>query len=350
LLRRFSSFRFVPVPRKRKLAILTMECCGFSAYYQLCLCFPPINTELSMAQDQKLIPNSTFAKRITKQIQKLVQGKEDIIVQGEAGSGRKTIAQEIHSERGKKRPIVILECLTATDGEARAIIAGGDAAAAEATTGRRITPLADAATLVVADLESLAPHNQMLLASFLKEGRKKFPAVKVIVTLSESLIRLAQGGGIIPELMSHLEKFETIEIPALRDRLEDIPALVASMTKYYCASFGRPAKEIDENTYHILSQGQWPGNVRQLAAVVGKAVLISHGDRLELPAEFLDERQHLTDAVPEKVRPPQHPAEGLTGSHARPQRTQCRSHSHGTGIVLTGNLQGSSVWPLRPPG
>ena len=250
-----------------------------------------------MPQDQKLVGSSAFARRITKQVQKLAQGKEDVLLLGEAGAGRKTIAQEIHGERGKKRPIVILDCLTATDGEARTVLAGGDADAAEAATGRRMMPLADAATLVVADLEHLAPHNQALLVGFLKEGRKKYSAVKVIVTMSETLIRLAQGGGIVTDLISHLEKFETVEVPALRDRLEDIPALVASLTKYYCASFGKSMKEIDDNTYNILSQGQWTGNIRQLAAVIGKGVLISHGDRLELPAEFLDERQHLTDAV-----------------------------------------------------
>lgn len=250
-----------------------------------------------MAQDQKLIGTSPFARRISKQIQKLAQAKEDVLLLGEPGTGRKSLALEIHLERGKKRPIVIVDCLTATDAEVRAVVAGGDPEAAEATTGRRMTQLAEQATLVVADLERLAPHNQALLVAFMKEGRKKFGGIKVIVTMSEPLIRLAQGGGLASDLLVHLEKFETVEIPPLRDRLEDIPAIVTALTKQYCSAMGKPMKEIDDNTNHILSQGQWPGNLRHLAAVIGKAVLISHGDRLELPAEFLDERQHLTDAV-----------------------------------------------------
>lgn len=250
-----------------------------------------------MPQDQKLAAASPFARRITKQVQKLAQGKEDVLLLGEPGSGRKTIAQEIHTERGKKRPLLLLDGLTVTDAEVRVALAGGDPEAAEATTGRRLNPLTEGATLVVADLEHLAPHNQALLASFLKEGRKKYPGLKVIVTLSQPLVRLAQSGGIPADLLAHLEKFETVEVPPLRERLEDIPFLVASLTKHYCSVLGKPMKEIDENTYHILSQGQWTGNIRQLAAVIGKAALISHGDALELPGEFLDERQHLTDAI-----------------------------------------------------
>ena len=48
-------------------------------------------------------------------------------------------------------------------------------------------------------------------------------------------------------------------------------------------------KEIDENTNHILSQGQWPGNIRQLAGIVGKAVMISHGDKLEFKNIYIRE-------------------------------------------------------------
>jgi DNA-binding NtrC family response regulator len=254
-----------------------------------------------MPQDQKLAGTSPFAKRISKQMQKLAQGREDVLLLGEPGTGRRTIAQEIHAERGKKRAIVILDGLTATDAEVRVLLAGGDADAAETGTGRRFASLGDAATLVIADLEALAPHNQVLFVGFLKEGRKKYSGLKVIVTLSTPLIRLAQSGAIAPDLLTHLEKFEQVDVPPLRDRLEDIPALVSVLTRHHCALLGRPMKEIDENTGHILSQGQWPGNIRQLAAVIGKAVLISHGDALEIPGEFLDERQHLTDAV-ENIR------------------------------------------------
>jgi DNA-binding NtrC family response regulator len=228
---------------------------------------------------------------------KLAHGKEDVLLVGEPGTGKRTLGIEIHNERGRKKPVVILDAGSAFDPEVRAVLAGGYGDLGEAMVGRRLVPLTDYASLIIAEAEKLAPHNQSLLVSFLKEGRKKYEGIKIIVTISEPLESLGQSGVFSVDLLGYLEKFEVVEVPALRERLEDIPALVAAMAKQMCASFGKSPKEIDTNTNHILSQGQWPGNIRQLAAVVGKAVLISHGDKLELPGDFLDERQHLTDAI-----------------------------------------------------
>lgn len=250
-----------------------------------------------MAQESRLAGASPFAKRIVRQVSKLAQGKEDVLLIGEPGVGRRTIAWEIHNARGKKRPFVLLDGTTATDAELRSVLGNGDPDQAEAVTGRRPVSLVDHATLVIADVDSLNPHNQSLVSAFLKEGRKKYAGLKVIATAKYSLIRLAQSGSLGMDLVNHLEKFETVEVPALRDRIEDIPALIVSITKQLSATLGKPMKDIDPNTSHILSQGQWPGNVRQLVGVLGKAVMISHEDDLILPPDFLDEHQHLADAI-----------------------------------------------------
>ena len=250
-----------------------------------------------MAHESRLAGASPFAKRIVRQVHKLGSGKEDVLLVGEAGSGRRTIALEIHRSRGKKKPFVMLDAGSAPDAELRAVLAGGSADQAEALTGRKPAVLVDHATLTIADAEKLAPYNQSLLVSFLKEGRKKITGLKVIVTLQQPLIRLGQSGSLSSDLVGYLEKFELVEVPALRERVEDIPMLVVSITKQLCAILGKPMKEIDPNTSHILSQGQWPGNTRQLTGVLGKAVMISHEDNLVLPGDFLDEHQHLADAV-----------------------------------------------------
>ncbi len=250
-----------------------------------------------MTQDSRLVGTSNFAKRINKLIPRLASGKEDVLIIGEEGSGRRTLAFEIHSARGKKKPYVLVESRTATDEEVRAVITGQHTDAAEALTGRKPSVIQDQAALVVADVEMLAPQNQELLIRFLKEGRKRYTGIKVIFTLQHPLEQVAQSGDILADLAPYLEKCELIEVPSLRDRVEDIPALVVNIAARVCSSFGIQAKNIDPNTSHILSQGQWPGNIRQLAGVVGKAVMASKGEKLELPGDFLDEHQHLEDAI-----------------------------------------------------
>jgi DNA-binding NtrC family response regulator len=250
-----------------------------------------------MIQELRLVGSSTFAKRIVKQVARIGGGREDVLIVGETGSGRRTVAWEIHNAKGKKKPYVLIDARAMGTEEIRAIFTGHDPESAELMTGRKPITISDNATVTIADADLLAPHNQALVSSFLKEGRKKVAGLKVIVTVQQPLERLAQGGVFAADLAGHLEKFEMLEVPPLRDRVEDIPALTASITKQLCAMLGKPMKEIDANTSHILSQGQWPGNLQQLVGVLGKAVMISHGDTLELPPDFLDEHQHLADAL-----------------------------------------------------
>lgn len=250
-----------------------------------------------MAQDTRLVGTSNFSKRLGRLIARLASGKEDVLLVGEVGSGRRTIAIEIHNARGKKRQHVLIDGRTAFDEEVRASITGQHTDAAESMTGRKPPVVQDQSTVTIADMELLAPHNQELALRFLKEGRKKYPGSKVIVTLQHPLEQLAQSGGILAELVTFLEKFELVEVPALRERVEDIPALTQSIVAHLCSSFGIPPKVVEQNTSHILSQGQWPGNIQQLVAVLGKAVLVSPAEKLDLPGDFLDEHQHLEDAI-----------------------------------------------------
>lgn len=250
-----------------------------------------------MAQDTRVVGSSNFAKRLGKLVQRLASGREDILLVGEVGSGRRSIAIEIHNARGRKRQHVLIDGRTAFDEEVRASITGQHTDVAESMTGRKPPVVQDQSTVTIADMELLGPHNQEIVLRFLKEGRKKYSGTKVIITLQHPLERLAQSGGILTELVPFLEKCELVEVPALRERVEDIPALTERIVGHLCAGFGIPPKVIETNTSHIVSQGQWPGNIQQLVAVLGKAVMISQGEKLDLPTDFLDEHQHLEDAI-----------------------------------------------------
>lgn len=251
-----------------------------------------------MAQESRLVGTSNFAKRIGKLVPRLASGKEDVLIVGETGSGRRTLAWEIHCARGnKKRQYILIDGRSALDEEVRASITGQQVDVVEAMTGRKPATVQDQATVAIADLELLAPQNQELVLRFLKEGRKRYGGCKVVFTTQHPLEQLAQSGAIIADLVPLLEKCELVEVPALRERVEDVPALTENIVARLCLGFGIPKKTIDANTSHIISQGQWPGNIQQLVAVVGKAVLISKGEKLELPGDFLDEHQHLEDAI-----------------------------------------------------
>jgi DNA-binding NtrC family response regulator len=250
-----------------------------------------------MAHQTRIVGTSTFARRIGKMLSKLAAGKEDILLVGESGTGRRTIAWEIHGARGKKRPYILVNGRSVVDEEFRATITGQHIENAEELIGRKPATLQDNATLCVADADLLGSHNLDILNRFMKDGRKKFSGIKMILTMSDSPEGLLQDNRITPDIATLLQKFERVDVPPIRERLEDIPFLAESIVANICENAGLSSKSIDANNSHILSQGQWPGNIHQLADVLGKAVLISRGDKLELPPEFLDEHQHLEDAI-----------------------------------------------------
>jgi DNA-binding NtrC family response regulator len=200
-----------------------------------------------------------ISKSLTRQISKLTATKDNILILGEPGVGKRTIAQEIQSKSTKGKPLVI-DGLTAVD------------AAFQALSGR----------LTVANVDAVSPHNQHLLARFLKEN----PGARVVLTAVRS-----------DGLDLDTKGFEILEVAPLRERLVELPELVKSISERLCKQFGKPKLEIGGLLLNVLPQSSWPGNVKQLVDVIGKGVLQSHGDHLELPSEFLNEHQHLEHAI-----------------------------------------------------
>jgi DNA-binding NtrC family response regulator len=201
-----------------------------------------------------------ISKSLTRQISKLTATKDNILILGEPGVGKRTIAQEIQSKSTKKGELLVIDGLSAGDSDFQAL------------SGR----------LTVANVDAVSPHNQHLLAKFIKTT----PGARVILTAVRA-----------DRLNLETRTFQKLAIQPLRDRLEELPELVRSIADRIAEQFGRPSLEIDGHISHVLSQSSWPGNVKQLVDVIGRAVLTSHGDHLELPAEYLDEHQHVEAAI-----------------------------------------------------
>jgi DNA-binding NtrC family response regulator len=213
---------------------------------------------------------------------KQIAGDKTILISGEHGTGKRYLAHEIYEARSKKGTYVLLDGLSATHAEVEAVLFGRITDTVRATSGRNPAKLADYSTLCIANVDSLGPQEQDLLATFLKKQRANHAGLQVILTVGD-----------MKKLGFDIGSFTRMNILPLRERPEDLPDLVKSILHMY----GKASLRVSDNQIRVLEKSSWPGNIRELARVIGKGALVSNGSDLELPDDYLNEHQHLQDAI-----------------------------------------------------
>jgi len=225
--------------------------------------------------------NSTYSRQISNKMKHLSRCK-DILIVGEPGTGKRYLAHSIHLKRTGKGPYILLDGFSATHAEVQAVLYGNGKDLVRLRTGHDPARLSHHATVCIANADAFGPQEQDLLTTFLRKHRADHTGLHIILTAND-LKKVAVGVG----------SFERVDIPPLRKRLEDIPALVQSILQAY----GKGSLAVDERVVKVLQKGSWVENISELAKVVGKGALISEGNTMSLPEDYLDEHQHLEQAI-----------------------------------------------------
>jgi transcriptional regulator with PAS, ATPase and Fis domain len=237
---------------------------------------------------------------------------------GESGSGKELAARAIHYNSPRRsHPFTAVNCAAIPDALFENELFGHEAGAYTGAVGRRqgLFEISDGGTLFLDEIGDLPMAMQSKLLRVLQDrevrriGGKEAVHVDVrIVTATNKDIESAVDNGTFREDLFYRLNVVSIELPPLRERREDLIPLVEHYLQKFCAEFGRPVREIAPDAMRLLVEHRWPGNVRQLAAVMERAVLLSDGpvltredianrlqprktadpNRLELPEEGLD--------------------------------------------------------------
>jgi formate hydrogenlyase transcriptional activator len=109
--------------------------------------------------------------------------------------------------------------------------------------------------------------------------------VRIVAATNRSLADEVAAGRFRSDLFYRLNVFP-VRVPALRERPEDIAVLTAHLAAKYAAQFGRTISRIDRRTLDMLESYEWPGNVRELENVIARAVIVSDGEVLQIPAHI----------------------------------------------------------------
>lgn len=217
-----------------------------------------------------LVAESEVMQRVREQIEHLAAGDEPVLVEGEPGSGRELVARAIHTSSPRsKGELVSVRAAAAPLAECP--IAGG---AAEAS--------ASGGTLLVKDVCELGKAQQKRLARVLagQRGQPVGDGVRLIATTDPGLDAAVEAEIFHGPLYASLAA-NTVIVPPLRDRVQDIAPLMAQLVREYGREIGRRRVTVSTRAYDRMVTYPWPGNVAELKLVARRLVIRCQGARID---------------------------------------------------------------------
>jgi DNA-binding NtrC family response regulator len=218
-----------------------------------------------------------------------------VLIEGESGVGKELFARAIHgSSERKAKPFVAVNCGAIPDNLVESILFGHERGAFTGATERHTGKFVEASggTLFLDEISELPLNAQVKLLRALQEGaveavggRKPVKVdVRIISATNRQLLDHVKAGQFREDLFYRLHVLP-VTIPPLRMRREDIPHLLRHFLARFCAEENRPITGISGEAVALLSQLDWPGNIRQLENAVYRAVVMSESEQLDV-ADF----------------------------------------------------------------
>jgi PAS domain S-box-containing protein len=252
---------------------------------------------------EEIVGRSPVVQRALRQVEQVAPTDTTVLVTGETGTGKELIARAIHNLSPRKdRPMVTVNCGAISAGLVESELFGHEKGAFTGAVSRKVGrfELAAGGTIFLDEIGDLPLDLQVKLLRVLQEGEFQRVGgsatikvdVRVIAATHKDLQAAVESGRFRADLFYRLNVFP-IRTPPLRERREDIPALVRYFVMKYTAKTGKRIDTVPTSVLESLSAYPWPGNVRELANVLERSVIISRGNSLELgewvsaPAESL---------------------------------------------------------------
>src|ERR1700761_5856299 len=237
-----------------------------------------------------IITRSEAMAGVLRTAQKAASSTIPVLIEGESGVGKELFARAIHgSGERKAKPFVAVNCGAIPDNLVESILFGHEKGAFTGATERHMGKFVEASggTLFLDEVGELPLTAQVKLLRALQEGaveavggrRPVKVDVRIISATNRKLLERVKSGHFREDLFYRLHVLP-LTIPPLRQRREDIPHLLRHFLARFCAEENRPITGISGEAVALLSQLDWPGNIRQLENAVYRAVVMSETDLL----------------------------------------------------------------------
>jgi DNA-binding NtrC family response regulator len=247
----------------------------------------------------QVIGSSPAWRKICEMVEQIAPSRATVLISGESGTGKELIAALIHhlSPRADQ-PFITLNAAalpaTLLEAELFGHEKGAFTGAQQRKPGR--FELADGGTLFLDEIGDMPPEVQVKILRVLQDGaferlgstRTIRTDVRVVAATNKDLMQEVEAGRFRLDLYYRLNVI-TLQLPALRQRREDIPLLVVHFLRKYAEQNNKEVSGIQQQALQYLQHYEWPGNVRELENVIERAVVLAKEPIIglaELPGHF----------------------------------------------------------------
>ncbi|RMH44466.1 MAG: AAA family ATPase [Deltaproteobacteria bacterium] len=257
-----------------------------------------------------IIGTSPAIQEIFRLLEKICRSESTVLIHGESGTGKELIARAIHYNGPRaKKPFVVQNCSAFNDNLLESALFGHVRGAFTGAVADKqgLFAAADGGTFFLDEIGDMSPALQVKLLRVLQEGtftpvgatKPVHVDVRVIAATHKDLAKLVERGEFREDLYYRVNVLK-VTLPPLRDRVEDIPLLVAHFLAKHYHGKGTPPR-LSREAMDALQRYRWPGNIRELENEIERLIVLG-ADQPELGVELLSQRVRDAASQPPPAR------------------------------------------------
>jgi formate hydrogenlyase transcriptional activator len=244
-----------------------------------------------------IVGESPLLKSVLQEVNLVAPTDATVLILGETGTGKELIARAIHDRSNRSaRPFIRVNCAAIPASLIASELFGHERGAFTGALQRRMGRFeaAHQGTIFLDEIGELPMETQIALLRVIQE--REFERVgssqpisvdvRIIAATNRDLKAAVSAGTFRQDMFYRLNVFP-IEVPPLRERMEDIPLLVEHLVERYAKKTGKAFSTIRMNTVETLQSHSWPGNIRELQNVIERAVILCGGDTFSVDPTWL---------------------------------------------------------------
>lgn len=257
----------------------------------------------------RIVGEHESMKKVSQQVQRVAGSDSTVLLLGESGTGKELFARAIHHlSRRREKPFVALNCAALPEGLVENELFGHEKGAYTGAGTRKIgkLELAHGGTFFLDEIGELPPAIQAKLLRVLEErqfervgGTQTIDVDVRILTATNKNLREAVAAKQFREDLYFRIAAVPIEIPALRERGDDVLRLAENFLEHYRREFGKPGLALTEEARERLLEYGWPGNVRELQNTMERAAILADGDQIDVAGLQLPAARPTAGEIPE---------------------------------------------------